>query len=274
MLDNRRITITTGSMNRLEPLRRALATWLAMPEVDEVIVVDWGSRETLRDALATFRGDKRLIIVRTEQKHWHNSKCHNLELALVPKRSLWLRLDNDTLVRPDFFKLHPHQEGSFYAVNWRTVPKVVDDKRNLAGTLFVDPAYVLEIRGYNERLIHYGHEDDDLHARLVLHRYHWKEVVLDTVDHIPHPDKARYENLAAASQVAKMVAPYKVNRSFCWADRLHESSTASGELEKSMFIAMSARIAKEHPWTQRDRMSEWMVSQTSNPRYWEATERL
>lgn len=272
MLNGRHVTLTTGSMNRLSSLRRALTTWLALPEVDEIIIVDWGSKEPLRDALDDFRRDERVIIVRTEQKHWHNSKCHNLELQLIlAKEALWLRLDNDTLVRSDFFAKHSHQEGSFYAVNWRTVPATNDDKRNLAGTLFVDPDYARKIQGYNERLIHYGHEDDDLHARLLAAGYRWREVVLETVEHLPHPDKARYENLAIAEKLSRITAPYKAKRGFAWADKLYETAS-EGDLEKTMLLVMSDQIAKMHPWTSRDRMTAW-TGELVGRRYWEVTEK-
>jgi hypothetical protein len=255
MIGDKFVILTTGSMNRLDSLRRSLVTWLALREVDEILIVDWGSQAPLREALADFRFENRVTIVRTDQKHWHNSKCHNLELSLVSEGALWLRLDNDTLIQPDFFAKHPHQDNSFYAVNWRKVPKEQDDKRNLAGTLFVDPKLVRTVQGYNERLLHYGSEDDDLHARLVASGLRWLDVDLNTIEHIPHGDNVRYENLAIANDLPKLAAPYKNNKGFCWNDQL-----TCDNAERSVLLALSQSITAEHPWTVNDRMTEWRLS--------------
>jgi hypothetical protein len=262
MLGDLTVTLTTGSMNRLEPLRRALATWTWLREVDEIIIVDWGSREPLRKALADFE-DPRISIVRTEQPFWCNSKCHNLEIKLARKSGLLFRLDNDTLVRQDFFQHHPFHTDGFYAGNWRTVTPEIDDKRNLTGTLLCEPRHLLAVNGYNERLVHYGKEDDDLYARLVSSGLRWYELNLETLEHIPHTDKARYENLAIAPEMPKLAAPYQQNRGFSWADRV-----TGTQAEKNFLIALSDRILAEKPWSPDDQMTSWLIEQQGE-RYYE-----
>lgn len=259
MFGDKTVTITTGSMNRLEPLRQALSTWLALPEVDEVIIVDWGSNPPLSAALRDFQ-DPRIVIVRaTDQLHWKNAKCHNLELRLASRAGLWLRLDNDTLVRNDFFSRHPYKPSRFYAVNWRSVPQEVDDKRNLAGTLFASPRDVLRVNGYNERLSHYGREDDDLYARLTLHGYQWLEIDLATVEHIPHSDKVRLQNLEISPRILQEKATVEV-----W-------GVANTSEAKDKFIALSDKIVIEQPWTRLDKMTSWDTRQIDD-RYWECKE--
>ena len=261
MLGNLRVTVTTGSMNRLEPLRQALPTWLALPEVDEVIIVDWGSSPPLSHALRDFTDDRILIVRVTDQRHWKNSKCHNLELRLASRSDLLLRLDNDTLIRPDFFAHHAPRHNGFYAVNWRTVPQAVDDKRNLAGTLLIDPKYLLRVNGYNERLVHYGREDDDLHARLMVEGYRWHPMNLDTLDHIPHTDKARIENLAAAPEFLR-TQQATTSEEKIWGVKIDP---------KHALIAMSEKTLAEAPWTKHDLMATWEARQIDN-RYWECKE--
>lgn len=259
MLGNMRVVVTTGSMNRLLPLRRALPTWLALPEVDEVIIVDWGSSPPLSQALRDFT-DPRLRIVRvTDQRHWQNAKCHNLEIRLAGPASLLLRIDNDTLVRKDFFERHPHHENGFYAVNWRTVPPEIDDKRNLSGTLLVSPRSLMRVGGYNERLTLYGREDDDLYARLTIEGFRWREMDLATLEHIPHSDKARLENLALGPEFHK----FSPVESKIWGPP--EKSA------KSVLIAMSEKTIAEKPWTKRDLMTMWNARQISY-NYWECWE--
>lgn len=242
MLGGKRVTITTGSRDRLDHLRQALPTWLALVEVDTIIIVDWGSSKPLHEALADFK-DPRLHIVRvTDEPFWCNAKCHNLEIRMAGNEGLLLRLDNDALVRRDFLKRHPHIENAFYAVDWRQVPKEVDDKRNLAGTLFVELSRLWEIHGYNERLIHYGREDDELYDRLVNHGLVWNMCDLDTLEHQPHDDESRMGNLQITPTLEKL------------------AGSRSPRIRKEALISLSTQIAKNRPWSLDDDMTEWWIS--------------
>jgi hypothetical protein len=232
-------------MNRTVSLRRALSTWLAIAEVDRYIVVDWGSREPLAAVLSDFN-DPRLIVARAvNQKHWRNAACHNLEIQLAGDSGLLLRLDNDVLVRRDFLELRPQHPLGFYAGNWRTVPSNNDDKRNLAGTLLIELEYVRMVGGYNERLVHYGREDDDLYARLTMVGYRWHEFRLETLEHMFHSNLERFENLAVARELDELTHP--------------------------TLVAMSSDILRKQPWTSHDRPTQWTVERISE-RYWECRE--
>jgi hypothetical protein len=253
MLGKLRVAITTGSMNRLASLRQALPTWLALVEVDKIIIVDWGSTVPLSLALGDF-SDPRILIVRaTDRCHWQNAKCHNLEAQLAVRSDLLLRLDNDTLVSREFFARHTYQSGGFHAVNWRTVPLEVDDKRNLAGTLFIATRDLMRVGGYNERLTSYGREDDDLHARLTIAGYRWRQVDIATLEHIRHSDESRLEHLSLDLEALKVSAQEKI-----W---------GSPSLTKQMLISMNERIIAEQPWTKDDTMTAWDVKMVDD-RYW------
>jgi hypothetical protein len=245
MINGRKITITTGSKNRLDHLRQALSTWLTLTEVDSIIIVDWESTIPLHDALADFQ-DPRLHIVRAlNQPFWCNAKCHNLELQLVGNTGLLLRLDNDTLVHKNFFTHHPFLENSFYAVSW---PHVLGDKKNLAGTLFIEAAHLSKINGYNERLIHYGCEDDDLYTRLNMAGFTWRMCNIDVLEHIPHDDISRLEHLQITN----------------------DPSISKSHINRAQLTALSQNLALNQPWTCTDRRTLWRVS-TICKRYSTAT---
>ena len=249
MIDNQQLSITTGSLDRLEPLRRSLATWLDSPAPDEIVIVDWGNEIPLQESLREF-SDPRIIIARAEdQVYWQNSKCHNLELQLA-SNPLLLRLDNDCLLKPAFFEQHMLQEGCFFAGNWRPVP--TEDKRNLSGTLYIHTAEVLAIHGYNERLIHYGYEDDDLYDRLVAKGLKRHDVNLSTLEHIPHPDQQRYARL----KIAPQLSPLRAKTSEQTPDEI--ASAVRQEL-----VQMSEEIAINSPWTSMDHMTRWQIEETS-----------
>jgi hypothetical protein len=242
MVGGKKVTITTGSKDRLEHLMRALPTWLALREADSIIIVDWGSKIPLYEALADFK-DSRLHIVRvSDEPFWCNAKCHNLELRMAGNDGLLLRLDNDALVSRDFLAKHPFIENAFYAVDWRQVLPYDDDKRNLAGTLLVETARLWEVNGYNERLIHYGREDDELYDRLVKHGLTWNMCDLTTLDHQPHDDESRMNNLQITPTLDKL------------------AGGRSPRARKEALIALSTRIAKDRPWTLDDAMTEWWIS--------------
>ena len=254
MINNQRLSITTGSLDRLKPLKLSLATWLDSPVPDEIVIVDWGNEIPLRESLAEF-DDPRIIIARAEeQRYWQNSKCHNLELQLASSEQ-FLRLDNDYLLKPTFFDRHELKKGYFFSGNWKNVPIEVDDKRNLAGALYSYRSDVFAINGYNERLIHYGCDDDDLYDRLVaggLKRY---DIDLSTLDHIPHSDRQRYAKLEIAP---KLPCPM--------ASAPQQVKDGIDSRIKYNLTQMSKAIASNSPWTANDQMTKWQIEETSSRR--------
>jgi N-terminal domain of galactosyltransferase len=251
MINNQRLSITTGSLDRLEPLKRSLATWLDSPVPDEIVIVDWGNEIPLHESLRMFE-DSRIVIARAEdQRYWLNSKCHNLELQLASGEQL-LRLDNDYLLKPTFFERHLLKEGCFFCGNWKTVPVEMDDKRNLAGALYAHVSDVLAINGYNERLIHYGCDDDDLYDRLAEGGLRRLDMDLSTLDHIPHSDNRRYARLEIAPKLPRPMSgtPQQVR------DKIDSRI-------KYNLTQMSKAIASSSPWTTNDRMSRWHMKEIS-----------
>ena len=115
VVDNMRLSVTCGVKDREAPLRQALSSWLARPEVDEVVLVDWSSKKRL-EAGNPWLCDPRVVVVQVEgQPHWTASKCHNLELLLATGH-LILRLDADDVLHDDFFFAAPLQTGRGAAV--------------------------------------------------------------------------------------------------------------------------------------------------------------
>ena len=202
MVGGKRLSITTGCLNRVDFLRQSLKTWLAAPEPDEVIVVDWNNSVPLAESLSDF-DDPRLVFARVvDQPYWKNAKCHNLELELATGE-LILRLDSDYLLGSDFIARHPMSRGLFYAGNWKPYAGDVE-KCSLAGTLYACRDDVLSVNGYNEWLMYYGSEDDDLFERLTATGLDRFDVDLATIKHIPHPHRMRYENLEVGKNLPSL----------------------------------------------------------------------
>lgn len=248
--DGKKVAVTAGCMDRAENLARSLATWVALPEADHVVVVDWSSREPLRRLTQV---SPRVTVARVSgQQFWRNSLCHNLEIRLAAELGcdLVLRVDSDTLVRSDFFALHPAHASRFYAVDCHQVPASVDDKRNLCGVVYAHLSHLLAVNGYNERLCRYGYEDEDLYERLTKSGLTWKKCVLDTLDHIPHSDAARLARLDLRGIPGKVVT--------------------QGPRKMAVHCVEQSRdLAESKPWGPSDRRTPWKITKEST-NYWEA----
>jgi len=246
MLRGERLAVTTGSMNRLTHLKLALATWVKLPEPDEIVVVDWGSTIPVAETILAEFDDPRITVVRTERARWQNSVCHNLEFAFAShlECDLALRLDNDTLVDPAFFAHHPVADNAFYAVNCHEVPAELDDKRNLCGTVFLALRHWRRSNGYNERLVRYGYEDEDFYGRLSRLGLEWRCCQLDDLEHVPHGDEARLAQLPPTPSLSEV----------------------SPEVAKQFHIVLSRQIAVALPWSLDDTRTQWMFHRTETPR--------
>jgi hypothetical protein len=250
MLNDKKLAITTGSMNRLGNLLRSLPTWLDLPEPDHVVIVDWGSEISVNSGLHQHDDPRILVVEVMEQSSWHHSKCHNLEFQIASRLGceLVLRLDNDCLLHPNFFAAHPLDDNTFYAVDCHLVPPEMDDKRNLCGTLFTKIHDFCRVGGYNERLIHYGYEDEDLYQRMKRSGFLWRNCNLASIDHIPHDDISRFENSSIDLRKFNNLKSLK-----------------------QLLIAKNIRNAVLNPWTSSDLATQWKFME-EDPRYWRCIE--
>ena len=105
---------------------------------------------------------------------------------------------------------------------------------------------MLSVNGYNERLLHYGREDDDLCDRLVAGGLRRVDLDLTTIIHIPHSNSQRYRHL----KIAKKIPPLPNYDS-----KKHFEKSAECVINK--LIMMSYKIIAETPWTTQDHMTRW-----------------
>ena len=234
------VSVVCGVMDREEHLLESLPTWLACPEVGEVVLVDWSSKKAILPP-----DDPRVVIVRVEgQRHWHPSKCHNLGLRLTTCPKI-LRLDADHQLKEDFFERHQlDRPNHFFCVDQ---PSVCDtDEIHLAGVVYAWRTELMVVGGYNERIATYGYEDNDLVERLKGLGSLASWVQIDTLHHIPHSDAARLCN----QNVSHLEGPRPA--CFSWAWNL-------GVVHRS--IAANREFAKKAPWSpgNGDRMAVFEV---------------
>ena len=183
------VTIVTCCMNRTENLLKALATWLSLSAIDEVIIVDWCSSEPVANSLARAGfNDARVRIVRVEDEpRWILSFAFNLGFRLARFDRI-LKLDADITLMPDYFERNTLPEGSFIAGDWQEAEK---GQEHINGFFYIRQQDLLQVKGFNEFITTYGWDDDDLYERLI--RSGLKRTCVDTrsIYHIPHDDAQR-----------------------------------------------------------------------------------
>lgn len=114
------LSVVCAIRNRLENLVKALPSWLAQHEIDEILLVDWGSTTPVLDGLLA-RGltDPRLRVLRVEgEDQWCLTLAYNLGFRMARFDRI-LKLDADICLNAGFFANHPLGAGQFYAGDWR-----------------------------------------------------------------------------------------------------------------------------------------------------------
>jgi hypothetical protein len=221
MLNGQRISIISGCRDRESFLLQSLPTWLASPEIDEVVVVDWSSISPLEDALKPYLHDTRLVIaVGSNQPRWHLTKCCNLGL-LVSTGDLILRLDSDVLLDRRFFADNPIEKGSFrggYDL------KILPHPPGLWGVMFAFKEDILRVNAYNERLVGYGWDDEDLFLRMATSGIDRGLIQYKHLKHLDHGPNLRLGTQSESLEVTN-------NR--------------------------NQKLSLEFPWTSRDCRTKW-----------------
>lgn len=177
-------TILTSCRNRNLALAISLASWLQQ-EVDEIVIVDWGSKTAVR-----VPDDPRIKLIRVEASEWKQAIAQNLAIKHATSTNI-LKMDADDVLTPyyDFFGKHRLTEGVFYAGNWARAR--IDNEKYINGVLYVRKEDLIKVNGYREWYSTYGGDDEDLYRRLVESGLTRKDITPDMAFHLSHPDAVR-----------------------------------------------------------------------------------
>jgi len=237
MHDNATVSLATGCMNRASSLRQALPTWLECSELDEIVIVDWNSREPVYNEFHTEFGDPRIRFVRvSDQPFWRIAHCRNVEILSSRFENL-LITDSDVLLKPEFIVRHPlTDKQTYWNFDWRNSP--FDEGpyykfAPLGGTVYSKRENFMRLKGYNEYLTLYGFDDEDLYKRMdeigLVHRNLNREMM----QHIPHDNVSRLA---------------------------HVDPTELGGKDLLASVEHNKRLSEEHPWSSdSEHMTEWVM---------------
>lgn len=188
------ISVICAVRDRLPPLRVSLTSWLLVPSIREIVIVDWSSSKALATELAQLDGRVRIIRVDGEDS-FHLAAAFNLA-ADCAQQPMLLKLDADYVINPytggdvsfcaippkHFVTGHFQHGGPFFSY--------------LNGLVAVRREDWYAVNGYNENLVGYGWDDDDFYIRL--QGAGLKRAILEPTNarvfHIPHDDNVRTNN--------------------------------------------------------------------------------
>ena len=190
------VSLVTCCMNRNENLVKALPSWIACKDINEIVIVDWSSEEPVSDYLQSHQlTDPRIKVIRVDnQPRWILSYAFNIGFRAASYSKI-LKTDADIVIYPEFFAKNNLRENTFIAGDWRIAEK---GQEHINGFFFVYREKLLNIKGFNEYITTYGWDDDDIYSRLANSGLSRKHVDVSTIYHIPHDDALRIGNLGLA----------------------------------------------------------------------------
>lgn len=181
----------------------------------EIIIIDYGSDTPIKI------NHPKVKVYRYESNTFSKTKGLNMAIGLA-KGDVIIQADSDYYFNRPFEEL---ELGDKEFMDGHGAGE------HLEGFLICQREDLLKVSGYNERLIYYAHEDTDLCERLAGLGLSRRKINTEDITHLPHSDVERLREFGVKSRgndVERM---------------LHKSRERN------------TQIAKEQPWTSKDRMS-------------------
>ena len=224
-------------MDREEFLEKSFQTWINLKEVSEIIIVDWSSKKKVWNN-PLFINDKVKIIRANNFHRWTLSWAYNLAISQVSYDKVF-KVDSDILVSPKFFKKYIIKDNIFYRGFWGLARN--ENEMHLNGTLFCHLSNLKKVNGYNERILSYGWDDDDLYNRLKSNGIKDLHISPNDIEHIYNEDSIRVLNQKEFSTVNEK------------------------DLNKALNykILKNKAFSEEKPWTSKDKLKSWKIKKIS-----------
>lgn len=182
------ISLVTACMNRDAHLRRTLPQWLKLPDVSEIVIVDWSNRVPLRELGEL---DPRIRVLRVEgEPRWILSYAYNLGVSRA-RNELILKCDADCVPTPEVVNLRP-SGTAFHAGHWKA--GTACGKPSVNGQCFFSRTQFDRVNGYSELIRTYGRDDEDFYDRLIEAGYQRREIPPSELSFIEHTHEERLAN--------------------------------------------------------------------------------
>eukprot|EP00184_Porphyridium_aerugineum_P001490 CAMPEP_0184706294 /NCGR_PEP_ID=MMETSP0313-20130426/36685_1 /TAXON_ID=2792 /ORGANISM="Porphyridium aerugineum, Strain SAG 1380-2" /LENGTH=980 /DNA_ID=CAMNT_0027167843 /DNA_START=236 /DNA_END=3178 /DNA_ORIENTATION=- len=212
------VSLVAACQNRERQLQTSLESWLRVRGLSEIIVLDWNSTDAmtmrsivinevfLHDVTDSGEFHHRVLFARVEnQPDWVLTRAYNLAFQLA-QGSIVIKVDCDILLEPNFLELNKFLDTTFMVASPATF-RSENDKPLRGGVFMVKRSVLEKVGGYDERIVLYGSEDENLYQRFVTVGG-IAEAYLDinTVKHLLAEDKKALLDLESNSVMNKQLA--------------------------------------------------------------------
>jgi len=184
------ISLFTALKNRSSLFEKALASWVLIDDIDEIIVVDWSSDESIKPIIDIYQNGKIKLIHVLDQKGWSQPIAFNLASRFTSKDKI-LKIDADIELGKDFFVYNILLPNHFMTGNYLTARN--ENESHLNGTIFLYRDDFFKVNCYNESLVVYGYDDSDLYNRLEEIGLIKDDFNFDTLHHIEHGGRTTFQ---------------------------------------------------------------------------------
>lgn len=163
--DDPRFTIVIPCKGRLHHVQQFLPSWRNQETpAAEILVVDYDCPQGTADWLREHAPDIRCIRVTANAQRWSASRCRNIG-AVVASGDWIVFADADAFLPPDFLSRVRQQVHRGYRLVMTAYYN--SGRECLLSPAAVEKALFHEVRGYDEMIPNYGHEDTDFYGRCV-----------------------------------------------------------------------------------------------------------
>uniref|UniRef100_A0A6C0FDF3 Galactosyltransferase C-terminal domain-containing protein n=1 Tax=viral metagenome TaxID=1070528 RepID=A0A6C0FDF3_9ZZZZ len=228
------ISLCCAAMNRWNMLSQSLPTWLKCNDINEILILDYGSTETIYSKLKQYNiVDSRIKIINViGVKSWCLSKAYNIAIYNATYNKI-IKMDTDyLLINSNFFKEHILSQGMFYAGNWRNSRNENEDHLN--GFIYIYKHDFFYVNGYSEHILTYGRDDEDLYERLRLIKIKRNDIKHNYIEHIPHDDSLRIQEQQLNTKCCHDEIIYNENIKQ-WSINDHRDTHYSIQASKNLF---------------------------------------
>jgi hypothetical protein len=201
------ICLFTYIMNRNNNIYNNISSWLKQ-SVNQIIILDWNSKEDLNDYLKSLNDNRILYIRVVNEKYFIRTFAQNLASRFCKYNKI-MKIDSDVIISENFFENHQLNNGEFYVGEWMCGRNKNEEYLHGNIYLFLDDYF--RVNGYNEYIKNYGWDDTDFTIRLLTTGLTKKLFNYNYLYHTPHDEDLRTVNLndkkmtyTACSRATKM----------------------------------------------------------------------
>lgn len=153
------VDLITPCRNRVEYLRKSLPSWLACPQLQRIIVVDFNSTTPVIDSLGDLNGERVTVVQVEEEPLWRQGRAQNIGLGLAAS-DLVLKIDADVAtmdIRP-YVERMAEEPGIFF--------KGFSKRGTSSGLCLAPRRRMKAVGGFHDHMSGWGGDDVDFYQRL------------------------------------------------------------------------------------------------------------